>query len=77
MDLLALDRQGNSIVIELKRGRASRAAIAQILEYAAAVAKFSFADLERFAGRWFQGQGREFTSLLRCTVGSSAMNSVL
>ena len=64
VDLLALDRQGNCIVIELKRGKASRAAIAQILEYAAAVAKFSFADLERFAGRWFQGQGREFTSLL-------------
>lgn len=64
VDLLALDRQGNCIVIELKRGKTSRAAIAQILEYAAAVAKFSFADLERFAGRWFQGQGREFTSLL-------------
>ena len=64
VDLLALDRQGNCIVIELKRGKTSRAAIAQILEYAAAIAKFSFADLERFAGRWFQGQGREFTSLL-------------
>ena len=64
VDLLALDRQGNCIVIELKRGKASRAAISQILEYAAAVAKFSFADIERFAGRWFHGQGREFTSLL-------------
>lgn len=64
IDLLALDRQGNCIVIELKRGKASRAAISQLLEYAAAVAKFSFADIERFAGRWFQGQGREFTSLL-------------
>ena len=64
IDLLALDRQGNCIVIELKRGKASRAAIAQILEYAAAAAKFSFADLERVAERWFQGQGREFTSLL-------------
>ncbi len=64
VDLLALDRQGNCIVIELKRGKASRAAISQLLEYAAAVAKFSFADIERFAGRWFQGQGREFTSLL-------------
>lgn len=64
VDLLALDRQGNCVVIELKRGKASRAAIAQILEYSAAVSKFTFADLERFAGRWFQGQGREFASLL-------------
>ena len=69
IDLLALDRQGNCIVIELKRGKASRAAIAQLLEYAAAVAKFSFADIERFAGRWFQGQGREFTSLLALHSG--------
>ena len=64
IDLLALDRQGNCIIIELKRGKTSRAAIAQILDYAAAVAKFSFADIERFAERWSQGQGREFNSLL-------------
>ena len=64
LDLLALDSQGSCVVIELKRGRASRTAIAQILEYAAVVAKFSHADLERLAQRWFQGQGREFTTLV-------------
>ena len=64
LDLLALDQNGNCIVIELKRGKPSRTTIAQILEYAAVTSKLSFAELERFAHRWFQGQGREFTSLL-------------
>ncbi len=64
LDLLALDQHGNCVVIELKRGVPTRKAIAQLLEYAAAVAKFSFADLERLAQRWFRQQGREFTSLL-------------
>ncbi|MCZ6679436.1 MAG: hypothetical protein O7E52_19570 [Candidatus Poribacteria bacterium] len=64
IDLLALDQDGNCVVVELKRGKPSRTTIAQILEYAAAVAQFSFAELERLAQRWFRGQGREFTSLL-------------
>jgi hypothetical protein len=63
VDLLALDAAGNCVIIELKRGKPSRTAIAQILEYAAAVSKLSFADIERLAQRWFQQQGREFTSL--------------
>jgi len=64
LDLLALDSQGNCVVIELKRGTASRTAIAQILEYAASASKFSYGDLERLTQRWFREQGREFTSLL-------------
>ncbi len=64
LDLLALDQIGNCVVIELKRGKRPRTAIAQTLEYAAAVSKLSFAQLERFAHQWFQQQGLEFTSLL-------------
>ncbi len=64
VDLLALDQHGNCIIIELKRGKPSRTTIAQILEYAAAVAKLSFADLELLTQRWFRQQGHEFTSLL-------------
>ena len=64
VDLLALDQHGNCVIIELKRGKPSRTTIAQVLEYAAAISKLSFADLERFTHRWFRQQGREFTSLL-------------
>ena len=59
--------KGNCIVIELKAGlKASRAAISQLLEYAApAVAKFSFADIERFVrAAGFRDKDGEFTSLL-------------
>ena len=63
IDLLALDRQGNCVIIELKRGRPSRTAIAQILEYAAGVAQLVYIELEQLTYRWFQQQGKEFTSL--------------
>ncbi len=63
IDLLALDRQGNCVIIELKRGKPSRTAIAQILEYAAGVAQLSFIELEKLAYRWAQQQGKKFTSL--------------
>ncbi len=63
IDLLALDRQGNCVIIELKRGRPSRTAIAQILEYAAGASQLAFIELEQLAYRWAQQQGKEFTSL--------------
>ena len=63
IDLLALDRQGNSVIIELKRGKPSRTAITQILEYAAGVSQLSFIELERLAYRWCQQQGKEFSTL--------------
>ncbi len=64
IDLLALDRQGNTVIIELKRGKPSRTAITQILEYAAGVAQLAFIELEKLAYRWAQQQGnQEFSSL--------------
>ena len=63
IDLLALDRQGNCVIIELKRGKPSRTAITQILEYAAGVSQLSYIELEQFAYRWCQQQGKEFSSL--------------
>ncbi|MYB77792.1 MAG: DUF91 domain-containing protein [Chloroflexi bacterium] len=46
IDLLCLDRQGNVIVVELKRGTASRNAIGQALEYVSSVAGFDAQRLE-------------------------------
>lgn len=64
IDLLALDRHGNTVIIELKRGKPSRTAITQILEYAAGVSQLSYIELETLAYRWCQQQGQEFSSLI-------------
>ncbi|MYA72218.1 hypothetical protein F4Y19_19500 [Candidatus Poribacteria bacterium] len=63
IDLLALDRQGNSVIIDLKRGKPSRTAITQILEYAAGVSQLSFIELEQLAYRWCLQHGKEFSTL--------------
>jgi hypothetical protein len=46
MDLLAIDKSGDLIVIELKRDRTPRETIAQILEYASFVEDLSYQQLE-------------------------------
>jgi hypothetical protein len=63
-DLLALDSRGNCVIIELKKGKLPRKAIAQILEYAASVSKLSYTALDKLAREWFVSYGREYTSLL-------------
>ena len=62
-DLLALDSKGNCVIIELKKGKLPRRAIAQILEYAASVSKLSYVELDKLAKEWFTRNGREYTSL--------------
>jgi hypothetical protein len=49
IDILALDSEGNVIVIECKRDRTPRDVIAQILDYASWVNKLSASELERIA----------------------------
>ena len=63
-DLLALDRKGNTVVIEVKRSLSPRNTIGQVLEYAARVSKLGYDELERHARRWFESRGRRFTTLL-------------
>ncbi len=46
IDLLALDRQGDVVVLELKRGRTPREVIAQALEYASFAERLEWTQLE-------------------------------
>ncbi|MGD9935410.1 MAG: hypothetical protein AB7T37_17070 [Dehalococcoidia bacterium] len=49
LDLLAFDRRGDTVIIELKRGEAPREVLAQALEYAAWVDSLSFEQLDAIA----------------------------
>jgi hypothetical protein len=51
-DLLALDKDGNLVVIELKRGRSPREVVAQILEYAAWAKELSNEDISDLANAY-------------------------
>jgi len=46
IDLLGLDREGNVVVIELKRDRTPRETVAQVLEYASFAENLSYDQLE-------------------------------
>jgi len=46
IDLLAIDKEGNSVVIELKRNRTPRETLVQALEYLSFVEKLSYEQLD-------------------------------
>jgi hypothetical protein len=49
IDLLGIDREGNVVVIELKRDQTPKETLAQILEYASFVEDLSYAQLEEIS----------------------------
>ena len=49
IDILALDREGNIVVVECKRDRTPRDIIAQILDYASWVSKLSTREVHEIA----------------------------
>jgi hypothetical protein len=49
IDLLAMDRQGSSVIVELKRGRTPREVVAQILDYASWVCDLDYEHLDNIA----------------------------
>lgn len=51
-DLIALDQDGNVVIIELKKGRAPRDVIAQILEYAAWASNLNEIDIKSIAEKY-------------------------
>jgi hypothetical protein len=54
IDLLALDRDANCVVLELKRGRTPREVVAQLLDYGAWVKDLGYNELDQIAQRWTQ-----------------------
>ncbi|MEA2603163.1 MAG: hypothetical protein QOF89_4155 [Acidobacteriota bacterium] len=54
IDILALDRDGNLVLLELKRGRTPRDVVAQVLDYASWAHGLSPQDVERLAAEYRQ-----------------------
>lgn len=63
-DVIAIDDEGNIVVIEVKRGVTPRDVIAQALEYAADVAEWDYDILNRRAVSYFRQRGLDYPSLL-------------
>lgn len=61
IDLLGLDREGNTVVIELKRERTPRETVAQILEYASYIEDLTYDQLEKIDGDYLGEEGLNLT----------------
>ena len=53
IDLLFLDKEGNIVVAELKRGKTPRQVIAQILDYGSRVKTLKYEDIEAIASKYY------------------------
>ena len=58
LDLLALDRSGNAVIIELKRGDVDVPVDFQALRYASYVSRWGYEDFEKQAQAYFEQQGK-------------------
>jgi hypothetical protein len=57
IDLLGLDKKGNTVLIELKREKTPRETVAQILEYASYVEDLTYEKLEEIASDYTGDEG--------------------
>jgi hypothetical protein len=73
IDLFALDRDANCVVLELKRGRTPREVVAQLLDYGAWVKDLGYKDLERIAQRW---QQKTVAAIFQETFGDAIPETV-
>ena len=60
-DLLGVDFEGNLVIVELKRSKAPREVVAQLLEYAAWAKELSDEQIHRIAEAYFQTAKKETT----------------
>lgn len=63
IDLLAVDKSGNVVVIELKKGLAPRDSIAQILEYSSWLSSLTFDEYNDISMDYFRKNNLEYNSL--------------
>lgn len=73
LDLLALDRDANCVVLELKRGRTPRELVAQLLDYGAWVRNLGYSELDQIAQRWKQ---TDIATLFEDAFGEAIPDSV-
>lgn len=66
IDLLGLDEEGRAHVLELKRDRTPRDAVAQALDYGSWVAGLGLEDLERIFSDHHDGDGRMDEAFFEC-----------
>lgn len=60
-DLLGLDSEGNLVIVELKKSKAPRDVVAQLLEYAAWAEELSDEQIQGIAATYFQTVKKETT----------------
>lgn len=73
LDLLAVDEEGNLVIVELKRDRTARDVVAQTLDYASSVHDFDREDVERHTWEFLQ---MKFDDAFRQKFGHEPPESV-
>lgn len=63
LDILFVDNEGNLALVELKRGRAPRKVVAQILDYASSLNDMSLDELENFMNGKFKNMKEVYEEL--------------
>lgn len=79
LDLLALDPQGNAVIIELKRGKLKDPVDMQALRYASYIAKWKYLDFENIAQNYLGKVGDpeyNFNSLYESFCESAGVDEV-
>jgi len=71
LDLLAIDEEGNVVIVELKRDRTPRETVAQILDYASWVHTLTTRDVHAHASQHFMSRGTsaDFAATFRDRFG--------
>ena len=72
IDLLGIDRQGDAVILELKRDKSPRDVVAQVLDYAAWVVNLTARDIDAIAGAYLKnGLADAFRSQFNASLPES------
>lgn len=73
IDILGIDTNGNSVILELKRDQTPRDVIAQVLDYASWVKTLGYAELDSVTRQY---RNRSLTELFERTLGTRLPENV-